>query len=177
MGGCESSVPCAVCGGCRSNCTCAGPQVPASGASDLEAVEARRLEFALHEISLVSKAVAQDRDRLLDRLYEVPFGALKTQLLGTQASSLVSVHQSILMKIEKSLNMHMQALTVALGTVQKEKLVSRGVSSALMTAVFDAACAWRDSARTPDALVGELEDVHEQALIAAIDTARKGHLP
>lgn len=43
----------------------------------------------------------------------------------------------------------------------------------LLQAVFDAACAWRDSACIPEARAGEIPDAPEDRLIAAIDAARK----
>ena len=42
-----------------------------------------------------------------------------------------------------------------------------------LMAVFVAACEWRDAPPIPDALAGEVDDLPEKRLIAAIDAARK----
>jgi len=59
---------------------------------------------------------------------------------------------------------------VDLGAALRER---HGVSVDQLAAVYAAVCRWRDAAPVPDALAGEIDDVHEQQLIAAIDAARK----
>lgn len=44
---------------------------------------------------------------------------------------------------------------------------------AQLTALFEAACAWRVAARVPEALAGEVPDVAQDRLVAAIDAVRK----
>jgi hypothetical protein len=66
-----------------------------------------------------------------------------------------------------------KAGVIDLGATLRERPV---VDVERMAAVFAAACAWRDAPPVPDALAGEIPDVHEARLIAAIDAARKERL-
>jgi hypothetical protein len=86
-----------------------------------------------------------------------------TELLGHCVSARLQA------TAEDSFCLGYKAGVIDLGAAQREEVV---VDVARMSAVFAAACAWRDSPRVDaSSLAGEVNG-HEARLIAAVDTAR-----